>query len=127
MSSITQAEFEVAIQGAVSRRQQQYSNFFAFHFRWEGDDTNPNRDENSLRELVQLLGFPSPDIHVIPTKDPMPGFEVRHQISQMFVKASYTPGRSIIIIHYSGHGGANDLNELELSSRSGKKMAANVF
>lgn len=127
MSSITKAEFEAALQVAVSRRGTEYSNFYAFNFRWEDDNTNADRDENSFRELVQLLGFPSPDVYVIPTGDLMLGFGVRHRVSQMLVKAGHALGRSIIIIHYAGHGSANDLNELELCSRSGKKMAANGF
>jgi hypothetical protein len=43
------------------------------------------------------------------------------------VKAVHTLGRSIVIVHYSGHGGANYLNKLELCSLSGKKIAANGF
>jgi hypothetical protein len=127
MNSITKAEFELAFEGAVSRRAAHYTNFYALHVRWEDDNTNADRDENSFREMVQLLGFPSPDVHVIPKSDPIPGFELRSQVSKVLVKAVHTLGRSIFIIHYSGHGGANDLNELELCSLSGKKIAANGF
>lgn len=42
----------------------------------------------------------------------------------MIGQARNAAGRSVVMVHYSGHGGPNLLNELELSSRSGKKIAA---
>jgi hypothetical protein len=124
MNSITKAEFELALEGAVSRRETHYANFYALHVRWEDDNTNADRDGNSFGELVQLLGFPSPDVHVIPKSDPMPGFELQALVSKLLFKAVSALGRSVIIIHYAGHGGANSLDQLELRSQSGKKIAA---
>ncbi|WEW60804.1 hypothetical protein PRK78_006292 [Emydomyces testavorans] len=125
--SVTEAEFETAIQAAISRRETKYSNFYALHFRWEDDNTDASRDGESFQDLVHLMGFPFPDVHVIPKGDPLPGFEVQHRVASLFIKAGNAQGRSIVIIHYAGHGNANDLNELELCSQPGKRIAANGF
>jgi hypothetical protein len=47
MNSITKAEFELALEGAVSRRVAHYTNFYALHVRWEDNNTSADR---------QLLG-----------------------------------------------------------------------
>lgn len=127
MSALTKAEFENALRAAVSRRETRYSNFYAFHFRWEDDDTNADRDGKSFAEMAKLLAFPQPEEYVIPKQEAIPGFKVNARLMEIISKAGKAPGRSVVMVHYSGHGGPNLLNELELSSKSGKRIAASLF
>src|SRR5882762_9650868 len=68
-TALTAAEFQAALQAAVSRRETQYANFFALHFHWEDDNTNAARDEKSFGELARYLGFNPPEIYIIPSRD----------------------------------------------------------
>lgn len=53
--TLSRDEFAKAIEAAVSVREHMYNHFYAFHFRWEDDNTNAERDGSSFSELAQLL------------------------------------------------------------------------
>lgn len=115
------------IEAAVTQRESQYSNFYAFHLRWEDDDTNADRDARSFADMTRLLGFPHPEFFVISKDNETPAYDIQDKTRKMMREAVQAPGRSVIMIHYSGHGRTNDLDELELVSMSGKTLAANSF
>lgn len=122
MASVTKAEFEAALVQATSMREPSYSSIQALHYHWEDDNTNAERDEESFKQLTQILGA-STESYIIPKTERMPVYQVRSLIDPMIGKALSENGRSLIILHYAGHGNPNNLGELELCSLSGKKMA----
>ncbi|KAI2012717.1 hypothetical protein LOZ39_003849 [Ophidiomyces ophidiicola] len=123
MAAVTVDEFRATLEAAINRRKCRYSNFFAFHFRWADDNTGAERDEKSFEDMARLMGFPVVDTYVIPDGTLAPGHEVSDRIFKIFRDAETAPGESIVMIHYSGHGGPNNLNELALHSRYGKNIA----
>ncbi|KAJ9294601.1 hypothetical protein DTO271G3_6869 [Paecilomyces variotii] len=126
--ALSRDEFEKAIDSAISTKEHIYSHFYAFHFHWEDDNTNAERDANSFSDLAQLLGFPVPETYVIPSDSHIPGFEIQERITAMLKRAMCATGKRIMIIHYAGHGGENNLDELSFYNSTGKKsMAANSF
>ncbi|KAJ9349271.1 hypothetical protein DTO027B9_7671 [Paecilomyces variotii] len=124
MSSVSKKELEDALRAAVARQSHKYQNYHAFHFRFEDDDTRADRDGTTFANLAKILCFPTPQTYVIPKANPTPGFEVMSKISAIISKASTATGRSLVLIHYAGHGGASDSNELTLNSTSGKIAAS---
>ncbi|KAJ9245641.1 hypothetical protein DTO169E5_360 [Paecilomyces variotii] len=124
MSSVSKKELEDALRAAVARQSHKYQNYHAFHFRFEDDDTRADRDGTTFANLARIFCFPTPQTYVIPKAHTTPSFEVINKISAIISKASTAPGRSLVLIHYAGHGGASDSNELILNSTSGKKIAA---
>lgn len=128
--SLNKEEFHSALENAVRRRQEVYSNYFCLHFRWSNDETGAERDGASFAELVKLLGFSEPENYIIPATDSTPGFELRDRISRLFRKALNSSGRSVIALHYSGYAEPNDSGELVLTTTFNgkpKKIAANSF
>lgn len=63
--TLTKMEFEPALQAAVSKRASNYTNFYAFHIRWEDDDTYADRDGKSFEEITKLLSFPRPQVSML--------------------------------------------------------------
>jgi hypothetical protein len=123
--SISKTEFEAALQGAISRREAVYKNSYSLHIRWEDDDTLAERDENSFRSIIEALGFPDkPEIHIIQKANKTPAWELLPTIAAIMAKAESSDGRSIVIIHYAGHGNADANGELVLMSSSGKRIQA---
>jgi hypothetical protein len=61
----TEEPFKAALEAAITRRENQYSNFLAFHFHWE-DDMGASRDEQNFSKLAKLMGFDPPDVYIIP-------------------------------------------------------------
>ncbi|KAI1973465.1 hypothetical protein LOZ53_003742 [Ophidiomyces ophidiicola] len=124
MAAISVAEFRATLRAAIDHRKTQYANFYAFHFRWEDDNTGADQDKKSFCDMTHLMGFPNPDVFVIPKDMATPGLEVMAKIIDLFKAGATASGQSILLVHYSGHGGPNNLDELVLSSRSGQKIAA---
>lgn len=92
------------------QRTVRYKNFFAFHSRWENDNTNAARDGESFEALVKLTGFSSLETYIIPEEESMPGFEANWRIIQLWGKAAKSSGRGVILVHYAEHSGPNNLN-----------------
>lgn len=108
MASVTKAEFEAALVQATSMREPSYSSIQALHYHWEDDNTNAERDEESFKQLTQILGA-STESYIIPKTERMPVYQVRSLIDPMIGKALSENGRSLIILHYAGHGNPNNL------------------
>ena len=93
---------------------------YSLHIRWENDHTDAERDENSLRSIMKLCGFPSPEVFLLKTAG-SPGFELFDRIHNLQKQAFATNQTSLIIIHYAGHGIAGEGDELVLATTNGRK------
>jgi hypothetical protein len=108
------------MKAAVSCRAKRYENVYSLHIRWENDDTDAERDENSLRSIIKLCGFPSPEVFLLKTAG-SPGFELFDRIYNLQKQAFATNQTSLIIIHYAGHGITGEGDELVLATTNGRK------
>lgn len=117
-------EFNALIEGAVNRRSSCfYQHFRAFHFHWADDNTFPERDQESFTAMCKILGFPTVESHVLQANDPTPGNTIRDRINSEVRAATQLQGRTILIIHYAGHGADNGTGQLVISDRLGRKLA----
>lgn len=73
--------------------------------------------------MCEHLNFEKPDSCILQESNPMPGYDMFTKIGGEVKAAISRPGRTILIIHYAGHGGDNGHGELVLSDRLGKKLA----
>jgi hypothetical protein len=64
--------------------------------------------DTSFQQLCNMLGARSVEPLVIQGNDQHPGWTVAEFCDQKIVK-SRPPGRSLVLIHYAGHGGYNAL------------------
>lgn len=122
MVTITEAQLKNLLQHAVNTRDSSYDNFFALHMRWQDDDTNAVQDSNNFEELVRILGFPSPEALLIPTRD-LPGLEVEFKLNKLMLRVGKAHGRSIVFVHYSGYAMRNPKGQLVIFSKSNKKVS----
>lgn len=117
-------EFRTLIESAITRRSNfSYTHRKAIHFHWANDNTHPDLDLLSLEKMCELIGFAKPDSHVLEESNPLPGYTMRSKIDDEVKAAIHRPGRTILIVHYAGHGTDNGSGELVLSDRWGKKLA----
>lgn len=122
--SITQEELVLAFQVAIDSRKKNYANTFAYHFHWQNDNSGADKDAETFVQLATLLGFETPETDIIPNDAATPGFDLTYKIGLLLKFAHQKPGSSIVLLHYSGHAVANQNNELVLTSRTGKQIAA---
>lgn len=125
--SVTKDQFEAALQTAIEGRKKLYTTAYAFHWRWEDDNTSADRDEESFTQLAEILNFPKPEVYIIPKRprySKIPGFDLHGKIANVLAKAAHDPGDSVVMLHYSGHGRENMLGELELLNLTGKVIPA---
>ncbi|RWQ93595.1 hypothetical protein C8Q69DRAFT_529482 [Paecilomyces variotii] len=102
--AISRDAFKKVMEAAVSVREHVYDNFYASHWRWEDDNTNADRDASSFADLAHLLGFSAPETY---SNSLTPAFEVHARIIDILKRAVSDIGKSVIMIHYAGHGGLN--------------------
>jgi hypothetical protein len=121
MAGISREDFQMALEAAVHRQKTTYDHYAAMHFRWGDDTTNAQQDAASFKEFAHYLGFPDPQEFVISASDVAPGFALFGHIGCLLEPALQCEGRSLVIIHYAGHGHENDNGELELCNEDRKK------
>lgn len=106
-----------------ARQQNHYVNTHAYHWHWEGEDTNLEEDSNTFIKIAHLLGFPDPKDYVLWCDTASPGFDLKANIRSLLNRAYLEPGNSVILLHYAGRAAVNHANELELISPFGTKIA----
>lgn len=108
MDKIPYAEFEAAITRAVNSRSQVYNNSFALSIQWKQDNTCASTDTENFQVILSTLNLDKAEVMVLAEKDPTPGWTLDDKIRSIFQVAARTPGKSIVIIHYAGHGSVRD-------------------
>ncbi|KAJ5688653.1 hypothetical protein N7462_003045 [Penicillium macrosclerotiorum] len=103
-SAITQAQFEDAITRAVNNRSRSYNSSFALSIRWERDKTNASADTEKFQTILSTLNLKQAEVEILAEQDQTPGWTLNDKIRSIFRSAANTPGKSIVLIHYAGHG-----------------------
>jgi hypothetical protein len=104
MNAITRAQFEDEITRAVNNRSRTYNNSFALSVRWERDNTNASADTEHFQAILSTLNLDQAEVEILAEQDQTPGWTLNDKIRSVFRLAANTPGKSIVLIHYGGHG-----------------------
>ena len=119
-------QFRRAMEKAADQHTRSYTDAISMSIRWEGDDANANMDTESFQNILKVFNFPKASELIIPQSDPTPGFLVRSRFDDMLIKAKSMIGRTLVLVHYTGHG--TDINgDLHLVSPNGRTMSVNKF
>ncbi|KAF3391762.1 hypothetical protein F1880_007431 [Penicillium rolfsii] len=104
MNAITQAQFEDAVNRAVNNRNRTYNNSFALSVRWQRDNTNVSTDSNYSQAILSILNLDQAEAVILAEQDQTPGWTLNDKLRSVFRLAADAPGKSIVLIHYAGHG-----------------------
>ncbi|KAE8392467.1 hypothetical protein BDV23DRAFT_170977 [Aspergillus alliaceus] len=88
--------FEETLQNAVDQRSRVYSFVSSLSVRWENDQTNAKADREKFRDIVHLLGFPTPELYVIPLQDRTSGWILNRKIHLMIDQGLAAEGRALL-------------------------------
>jgi hypothetical protein len=103
-NAITRAQFQDAITRAVQNRSRVYNNSFALSFRWERDNTMAFQDTEQFQAILATLNLDQAQVEILTKQDRTPGWTLSDTIRDIFRLAADAPGKSIVLIHYAGHG-----------------------
>jgi hypothetical protein len=103
-NAITHAQFEDAITRAVHNRSRAYNNSFALSVRWERDNTDAATDTEHFQTILSTLNLDPAEVLVVAGQNSTPGWALNDKIRTIFQRAVNARGKSIVLIHYSGHG-----------------------
>ena len=84
---------------------------FVVSVRFEADETSADKDQHTFSNLVKCINIPLtsnyPQSLVISTNDVHPGWTVAFFLERLLDVISTCEGRSLLLLHYAGHGGLN--------------------
>lgn len=104
------------LENAIIQRGRPYQEMFAVSVRFEADETSADKDQQIFFSLVKCINIPlaanHPQSLVIRTDDVHPGWTVSFFLERLLDVISTCDGRSLLILHYAGHGGLNADGEL---------------
>lgn len=104
------------LENAIIQRGKPYQEMFAESVRFEADETSADKDQQIFFSLVKFINIPlaanHPQSLVIRTDDVHPGWTVSFFLERLLDVISACDGRSLLILHYAGHGGLNADGEL---------------
>jgi hypothetical protein len=103
-STINRSQFEGAIARAVNNRSRTYDSSFALSIRWERDNTNATADTEHFQAILSTLNLDQAEVQILAEQDQTPGWTLNDKIRSLFRLAATAPGKSIVLIHYAGHG-----------------------
>lgn len=125
--SLTKEEFENTLRSAVVKREICYKHVYPLHCRWEGDETAADREEGSFRSILNLCGFPSPEVLILEAAG-WPGFDLFGKTISILKQALETEESSLIIIHYAGDSlTSEDGNESMLTNGQKRIKMGTIF
>ncbi|KAJ6134505.1 hypothetical protein N7523_000827 [Penicillium sp. IBT 18751x] len=104
MEAISADQIMNAITRAVNNRSRIYNNSFALSVRWERDKTNASADTDNFQAILSTLNLDQAEVEILAEKDQTPGWTLNDKIRSVFRLAANAPGKSIVLIHYAGHG-----------------------
>ncbi|GMF77963.1 unnamed protein product [Aspergillus oryzae] len=112
--------FEPLMKKLVDQHQRQFENALSISISWKDDNTNASRDIHNFQAILHLFGYPKAEEFVIPIDSKVPGWDVADKIRALILQAMAMTGRTIIFIHYAGHG-LNWNEDLHFCDASGRK------
>ena len=117
-TAVSKAEFERALQAAVDKRSRHYAQTFALAVRFELDDTKAYQDTEHFQTLLHAFDLKPAEEYILKKSDPMPGWTLKAHFMSLLRTASTTPGRSLILVHYAGHGKVDFKRQIGLPGQS---------
>lgn len=117
---LTREEIESALEAAVSQRSRVYARTEALAIRFEQDDSRAKDDTEAFQSILHALSFSRAEEYVISATDPTPGWNLGDRVEKLLRAAKNFSddnggGRSLILIHYAGHG-STDMDGKLISS-----------
>ncbi|KKK26496.1 hypothetical protein ARAM_001012 [Aspergillus rambellii] len=103
-SSLAVGNFRQLMEKLVDQHHRQFCHSLSLSISWEDDNTNASQDIANFQAILRIFGYTEADEYVIPSQAPTPGWEVSDKIWSLLRKAMAKSGRTIILIHYAGHG-----------------------
>ncbi|KAJ5223220.1 hypothetical protein N7468_007762 [Penicillium chermesinum] len=103
-NAITRVQFEDAITRTVNNRKRIYNASFALSVRWERDNTDASTDTDNFQAILSTLNLDQAEVMVLSEQDGTPGWTFQDKIRRMFQRATMASGKSIVFVHYAGHG-----------------------
>lgn len=91
----------------MNDRGESYGESFALSLRWAGDDTNAKGDVESSQGILRAFGLSPAQELVIPQNKRLQG-QTGSAILDTFRAANSSPQKTILFIHYAGHGIVSD-------------------
>lgn len=108
---LTETEFRDALNMGIEQRVRDYASAFTLHVRFQHDDTNAFKDAEHFKSICHAFGLPPPEEIIIAPKDPAPAWTIQPIFGRLLVQARQNP-RSLILVHYSGHGNLSPFGTL---------------
>ncbi|KAE8309422.1 hypothetical protein BDV41DRAFT_431237 [Aspergillus transmontanensis] len=112
--------FEPLMKKLVDQHCQQHENALSISISWQDDNTNATRDVQNFQAILRILGYSKAEEFIIPIDSLVPGWEVVDKIRALILQAMGMTRRTIIFIHYAGHG-LNWNEDLHFCDASGRK------
>lgn len=97
-------DLEPLLKKLVDQHHRQFANALSLSISWQDDNTNASRDVSNFQAILRLFGYPTAEEYVIPDNACMPGWDIAVKIQGLIRQAMKMTGRTIILIHYAGHG-----------------------
>jgi len=104
MEAISADQINDAIARAVNNRSRVYNFSFALSIRWERDNTNAAADTDNFQAILSTLNLDQAEVEILAEQNRTPGWTLNDAIRSIFRRATEAPGKSIVLIHYAGHG-----------------------
>ncbi|KAE8138040.1 hypothetical protein BDV38DRAFT_282349 [Aspergillus pseudotamarii] len=122
--TIKASDLKLCLETAMETRVRQYQKVIPFAVRWEADQTKAERDTKNFNMILRSLGFPSAIEYIIPAGDKVPGWGLRRKFMDMVGEGLTCDGRSLVMVHYAGHGRESPSGELLLCGPGNKNIQA---
>lgn len=121
MHPIQEDAFRHGLETAISQRARKYANAYTLQLRFQNDDTQAINDSENFKTICKAFGLPAPlELVVLPT-DPTPSWEIAKEFQKMLTTARQAPGRSLVMLHYAGHGSINQFSRLTFQANATEK------
>lgn len=109
------------LENAISQEGRPYQELFVVSVRFEADETSADKDQQVFFNLVKCINIPLASNHpqslVIRSDDAHPGWTVGLFLERLLDVISASEGRSLLLVHYAGHGGLNVNGDLNFYAR----------
>jgi hypothetical protein len=122
------SSFENTLRAAVRQRAIRYTEAHSLSLRWEADDTNAIHDAIHFQSILRLFSLPAAEELVLSSNDRFPAWTVQRKFSDLLSGIMTAQGRTLIIVHYAGHGSSGPDGSLWFIERQGgRKVNAERF
>ncbi|PLB46686.1 hypothetical protein P170DRAFT_219342 [Aspergillus steynii IBT 23096] len=111
---------QTMIRRAIEQHCRTYALYLPISFSWEADATNAERDVKSFQDILKALGLPKAEELRLRSKHSSPGQIVAKKVHELVTRGFETAGRTLILIHYAGHGMQGIQGHLNFASSHGR-------